>query len=777
MRTILYTSILFCLCFCNALLAQIDLESGYYQTNAIDFNFRTDQPNWLPEQQIMGIIEVLMVEEVSAANVQIRVLVSVQDTTQGFDENIQQLIGQLLQKKGLQTQQIIYTPTKVLADDLIDPNKAGYYAMVEVSQWMMIEEEQDEIIVANKKTVAKDNVIEDNTVLNNFLVQQQEPPQIFTMKGNQAQLITAAKGTILSIPPNSFVNDEGVRVEDSILLTVKEVYEVKDMMTEQVQTTSGNQLIETGGMIYLAANTMEGEQLQLAADRTITAVMASDEAQLPNMQTFEGVTNAQGRIDWRATANQVLTNSSNNFTQKVNAKYKPSTLDVALQVDYSDIAFLPDLPAEQNLPTWNRTKPESPNLVPPKKYTRDEVEALFMIGKNENRDSYNKRVINKLNQLNKAYYKQQNENKVIESQYRSAMIAYKNAKNLHDIELRRYHKYARQMSNLLTNLHAATNSFELATYHQELHQLAMAFSGLRAKVNYMNQKLNLMVSYGREVVQDYPIMDSFALQSMNQITAINQLTQLALPDINNIFDRYKNGNGFRDEDELKGWNALVKEINNLKAQVDKDTSTVLTVEQLNQIRRLHYQTKHNYHYNRKQHILQYFYKAIERNRSNIQLFLEVENSFQVLNESFEKTKQELGLLTTEEIVRQYGSALQINRMGWINCDRFLQNNSNNVDCEIMVEQGANTQFYMVFKNMNAMMMATRQRSMSATATNHFVFNNIPATEVVKLIGVQIQEGKMSRYFVKEGVASDFKSIKPLFIETSTEEILDRVVAQ
>jgi hypothetical protein len=74
--------------------------------------------------------------------------------------------------------------------------------------------------------------------------------------------------------------------------------------------------------------------------------------------------------------------------------------------------------------------------------------------------------------------------------------------------------------------------------------------------------------------------------------------------------------------------------------------------------------------------------------------------------------------------------LEASRFGWINCDRFINLNTEKID--YFVETSANTELYLAFKNYNSFMKAEK-------ANNGFVFKNIPLNEPIKLIGIQFIE--------------------------------------
>jgi hypothetical protein len=781
MRVVLYTIIFLLLSLSNNLLGQVDLEGRYYQENQVDFKFRTDNAQWLPEEQIENTIDFLLEDTIESSD-QFSIRVSTNTPIDSFGIWVQQHIASYLREHDLESSQLILKAVEAINEEENDLSKEGRYVMVWIEHWKKIEQ-----IEVPTGIVLEDKVEEVSTEVQavsfdkiEAFFEKKQTTQTFVLRTDIGQVITGEKGTILNIPPNSFVDEEGELVTEKVTLRLKEVYELEDMIIEQVQTTSEGKLIETGGMLFIEVTNAVGDTLQLAENKTISAVMASDEVKLPNMQTFEGVIGERGRIDWKATGAQVLLSSNprsnRRFTAKLNRPYQASSLPKVLELDYNDIQLLPDLPIKKTKPELLIEKPQYPNLIAGIKYTLEEVRAKFPIHKNESRDHYNKRIGRKMNALRKHYYAQQNTNKVIMSAYRSDMITYRNAKRLYERQESAYARYCGEMKKLFQMMSIQVQNFDLDAYDHDRYILGRAFSGLDNRVDYINQKLNLIITYGEKVGERYAQLDSLSKVAVDERTRIRRVQRL-VPNMDGIFNPYLNlFNGTRNKNrlaKLKSWLSLKEKIVLLEQQIDT-TRPVLTEIELEQIRKLYTELEGQQEYNNKQEARTYCKKAIERNKNNILFFLEVEGAYQELDLAFERIKQELGLLTTEDIVSRYGSVLEINNLGWINCDRFILDRSPRINCEILVTNPSNTQFYMVFEDISSMMRSTQFERID-TNNSRFTFSNIPSNQKVRLVGIQIESQKISGYFVKEGLVKDFKSIEPIFTKTETEEVLETIV--
>ena len=75
--------------------------------------------------------------------------------------------------------------------------------------------------------------------------------------------IITQNGNALRIPPNSFEDEEGNDYNGKVNFELIEVYSKEEMITHDLTTTSGGKMLVSGGMFYLSAQTVEGENLIL----------------------------------------------------------------------------------------------------------------------------------------------------------------------------------------------------------------------------------------------------------------------------------------------------------------------------------------------------------------------------------------------------------------------------------------------------------------------------------------------------------------------------------
>ncbi|WP_315821202.1 hypothetical protein [Paraflavitalea speifideaquila] len=120
--------------------------------------------------------------------------------------------------------------------------------------------------------------------------------QAFTIHAGRDTVIETKGGIVMAIPANGFLDESGAPVAGSLSLVVKEALDAATVMQGGLSTTSGNQLLETGGMFFLDAR--QGEQrVKINPTAGIYAEVPADTIQ-PGMQLYNGKRLPDGQIDW-----------------------------------------------------------------------------------------------------------------------------------------------------------------------------------------------------------------------------------------------------------------------------------------------------------------------------------------------------------------------------------------------------------------------------------------------------------------------------------------------
>tara|TARA_R110002049_G_scaffold285400_1_gene466271 strand:+ start:16824 stop:18611 length:1788 start_codon:yes stop_codon:yes gene_type:complete len=108
-----------------------------------------------------------------------------------------------------------------------------------------------------------------------------------------------------------------------------------------------------------------------------------------------------------------------------------------------------------------------------------------------------------------------------------------------------------------------------------------------------------------------------------------------------------------------------------------------------------------------------------------------------------------------------GYVLRTSKLGWINCDRFI-NNSNRIKYKLKIKDSENVIVNMVFKSVNSLMPSWRINGV-------YDFRSLPKGEAIVLVAIKKQNGKL--YFdVVETKTEENPNIEFNFKEVNLEEL-------
>lgn len=144
-----------------------------------------------------------------------------------------------------------------------------------------------------------------NSVQAAAYIQVSKPAQVFQLLPSRDTVLRAAEGTVLWVPANAFVDPTGCSIAAGLVeLRVRELYSLADIVLNNLSTRSGNQLLETGGMVQLEASAA-GQLCTLRKDARLLLSLPTTRRQ-PDMQLFTGVrTNAPNTLDWQTPRAQL----------------------------------------------------------------------------------------------------------------------------------------------------------------------------------------------------------------------------------------------------------------------------------------------------------------------------------------------------------------------------------------------------------------------------------------------------------------------------------------
>ncbi len=178
--------------------------------------------------------------------------------------------------------------------------------------------------------------------------------QQFEILGNKENLITCKEGTKILIPRNTFILANGEYPDSSLVIQVKECYNISSFLLENLSTTSKERILESGGMLKITAN-YKGDSLLINKQKELVISMPAKKKK-NNMNLFLGNRNENGSINWEidkkgSEINKVV--SSNNIKKEYRYKttlrewqywFEPGKADTTI-----DIGTLPLVGTKNNL--------------------------------------------------------------------------------------------------------------------------------------------------------------------------------------------------------------------------------------------------------------------------------------------------------------------------------------------------------------------------------------------------------------------------------------------
>ncbi|MCW5924692.1 MAG: OmpA family protein [Saprospiraceae bacterium] len=199
--------------------------------------------------------------------------------------------------------------------------------------------------------------------------------QLLRILPDREQQITAAKGTIIKIPPQAFVFEDGTAPTGPVELMVREAFSPSDFVLQNLTTLSDGRILQTGGMVYIGAQA-DGKPLRLAEGASLTVALPTRRAD-PNMELFYGETNPDNSINWLPTR-QSFRQTMKKPRTEIEIDPATSARIVALQVPEYPEPLVPKFSGD--LPPMPR-KPVAPIAPkPPQKPTWENAQRKYGYG-------------------------------------------------------------------------------------------------------------------------------------------------------------------------------------------------------------------------------------------------------------------------------------------------------------------------------------------------------------------------------------------------------------
>ena len=164
------------------------------------------------------------------------------------------------------------------------------------------EEEKEVIEKTYKSSVIKEiKMPESKEAEPTFAKLPVKTTQKFRINPQEDTTITGSEGTVISFKANSFNADN----EEEIIISLREFYKTSDMVFEGLSTYDNHgHTLESGGMIYLEAETVSGEKVDLK-DQTSYDISFPTDDRTEGMNLYEGVEDSHGVLNWEMASEEI----------------------------------------------------------------------------------------------------------------------------------------------------------------------------------------------------------------------------------------------------------------------------------------------------------------------------------------------------------------------------------------------------------------------------------------------------------------------------------------
>jgi hypothetical protein len=665
--------------------------------------------------------------------------------------------------------------------------------------------------------ISEEPIVMDES-LNEFFAQNREnAKQHFSFASNKGAFIEGTEGTALQIPPNSFVNQNNEVIEGRIDFTLIEAYSYNAMLTQNLSTKSGGELLETGGMIYLEAQDSNGNKLALKDGAIISASMNSEEALLAGMEGFNGVQDSIGNIDWVPTG-QPVTSVSNALLLpedfRKNNVYQVSKIEAAFAKMEEVPVWKHKVKRLMKRPSFKKKLPPKPTLKAITAPNKDELAGTMVQKKQEPTLKFNKRLRSKYAVIQKKYRREYNANKLKARTFKRDSLNYERSLARYDRAMEKYMLNNQAMRLCLEELYQNTVDFDIKEYEKSFIAIRKFFHSVEQNNTQMAATVNSLIystdAYLKEEYDMTALLDQLEASSFEEMNVEDRKLLKKTWKTNYSTFKTKVFYKYSKQSEERLQKRLDKHAYHL-AKLYHGTSNDLEIcqQDLRKIRIWNKRIKKHYNFRWLTRIDKTGKNLYNSKTDLIQEFVRKEKEVKRLQDVFFERKNELGLVQLERIAAttnemeqgasradkvymnralalQRGTSLPIPSLGWCNLDKFpppvrllaqigreisnqIKNakitnaNKRTVEMTINAEDKNNTAVFIVFKNQKTVVRANANSYGGYDAGRQF------KNDLIKIIGLRIQ-GKDSELFIEEGPVAKLNGIQPTFKKASMDEI-------
>lgn len=156
--------------------------------------------------------------------------------------------------------------------------------------------------LACQKEMSEEVALSSVKIIADFHQKNREDVQIFSSSATSARILTTASGSKLHLPANGFVTQDGKPVAGDVTISIKEIHTPGEMILNNMPTTSGGRLLESGGEYEIKVS-QNNQLLKLSPGNFIRIDIPSAGKDMQGMQVFNGIPDPDGNIDWSLNTN------------------------------------------------------------------------------------------------------------------------------------------------------------------------------------------------------------------------------------------------------------------------------------------------------------------------------------------------------------------------------------------------------------------------------------------------------------------------------------------
>lgn len=185
---------------------------------------------------------------------------------------------------------------------------------------------------ADKSAEIKSTVYNENGGLQTWVAPQKQSFEVNPVEG---QTIECSDGTLVIVPENAFIDQNGNVITEPVKLEIIEALSLADMLAYNLTTMDGEKYLQSGGMVYIQPK-LNGENVFINPEKPLFIEIPTAK-EVPGMMAWKGEADGSGNLSWT----------------------NPKALEKFLvPVDFSQLDFLPPGFAEEveaSLPFKNYT--------------------------------------------------------------------------------------------------------------------------------------------------------------------------------------------------------------------------------------------------------------------------------------------------------------------------------------------------------------------------------------------------------------------------------------